>query len=106
MRVLRRYLMRHIKTARPVLVGAALLMVVMAAAQTQREREVLTVQGYEGQANVVRNHERMFVDVQDLARITRGSLSFEEDQIVLRLPRSHDSKTGDEANKSGFSRPF
>lgn len=98
--------MRRIMTARAVLVGAALLIVVMAAAQTQREREVLTVQGYEGQANVVRNHERMLVDVQDLARITQGSLSFEEDRIILTLPRRDVSEAGGEAKESGFSRPF
>ena len=98
--------MRRIMTARAVLVGGALLMVVMAAAQTQSEREVLTVQGYEGQANVVRNHERMFVDVQDLARITSASLSFEEGRIILTLPRRDGSETGADAGESGFSRPF
>jgi hypothetical protein len=98
--------MRRIMTARAAVVGATLLMVVMAAAQTQREREVLTVQGYEGQANVLRNHERMFVDVQDLARITKGSLSFEEDRIILTLPRRDGSDTGGDSKESGFSRPF
>ena len=99
--------MRRIMTGKVVIVGAAMLMVVMAAAQTQREREVLSVQGYEGQANVIRNHERMFVDVQDLARITKGSLSFEQDRIILTLPRSDGSEPGSEnASESGFSRPF
>jgi len=98
--------MQRIMTARAAVVGATLLMVVMAAAQTQREREVLTVQGYEGQANVFRNHERTFVDVQDLARITKGSLRFEEDRIILTLPRRDGSDTGGDAKETGFSRPF
>lgn len=94
-------------TGRAVIIGAALLMVVMAAAQTQREGEVLSVQGYEGQANVIRNHERMFVDVQDLVRITRGSLSFEENRIILTLSRSDGLELGgDNTSESGFSRPF
>jgi hypothetical protein len=62
---------------RTVMVGAVLMMVVMAMAETQRQREVLSVQGYPGQANVLRSQGHLFVDVQDLARITNGSLSFE-----------------------------
>ena len=99
--------MRRIMTGRVVIVGAALVMVVVATAQTQRAREVLSVQGYEGLANVMRNHERMFVDVEDLARITKGSLSFEEDRIILTLPpRNGFEPAGDDARESGFSRPF
>ena len=99
--------MRRIMTGRLTIVGAALLMVVMAAAQTQRESEVLSIQGYEGQANVIRNHERMFVDVQDLAQITNGSLTFQKDRIVLTLPPSNNFEAGgDDGRESGFSRPF
>ena len=71
---------------RPVIFGAMLLMLAMAMAQTQREREALSVQGYQGQATVIRNHGRVFVDVQDLAQITNGSLSFEKNRIILTLP--------------------
>ena len=77
---------------RPVILGTMLMFGVMALAQTQGQKETLSVQGYPGQATVIRNHGRMFVDVQDLARITKGSLSFEEDRIILTLapkePRS------------------
>src|SRR5271167_2468755 len=73
---------------RPVIVGAMLMSAVMALAQTQVERETLSVQGYQGQATVIRNHGRVFVDVQDLTRITEGSLSFEGDRIILMLAPS------------------
>jgi hypothetical protein len=73
---------------RPVIVGAMLMSAVMAPSQTQVQRETLSVQGYPGQATVIRNHGRMFVDVQDLARITKGSMSFEEDRITLTLAPS------------------
>ena len=62
----------------PVILGAILMSALMALAQTQVPRETLSVQGYQGQATIIRNHGRVFVDVQDLARITKGSLSFEE----------------------------
>lgn len=92
---------------RPAIVGAMLMPVVMALAQTQVQREMLSVQGYPEQATVIRNHGHVFVDVQDLARITKGSLSFEEDRIILTLASSDASKPGrDNATKLGFSPAF
>ena len=91
----------------PVIVGAILMSALMAPAQTQAPRETLSVQGYQGQVPVVRNHGRMFVDVEDLARITKGSLTFEEGRITLTLASSDASDpTHDNATKSGFSPAF
>lgn len=91
----------------PVIVGAMLMSAAMVLAQTRVQRETLSVQGYQGQATVIRTQGRMFVDVQDLARITKGSLSFEEDQILLTLaPSVLSEPTGDPGTKSGFSPAF
>ena len=91
----------------PVIVMAILMSALMALAQTQTPRETLSVQGYQGQVPVVRNHGHMFVDVQDLARITKGSLTFEEGRITLTLASGDASEaTRDNATKSGFSPPF
>ena len=95
-------MMKH----RPVMVGALLLMVVMAMAQSQRAREALSVQGYQGQASVIRYQGRLFVDAQDLARITNGSLSFEKNRIILALPGPDSSSSNGDTHTSGFSRPF
>ncbi len=84
-----------------VLVIAALV----SPAQTQRPREELTIKGYLGQAAVVRSQGRALVDVQELARITNGSLSFAGNQIVLTLPDQDPSKHDGEGT-TGFSRPF
>ena len=81
-------------------------MVAMAMAQSQREREALSVQGYQGQASVIRYQGRVFVDAQALAQITNGSLSFEKNRIILTLPGPDGSSSSDEAHTSGFSRPF
>src|SRR5450755_3718637 len=92
---------------RPVIIGAMLISAVMVLAQTQVQRETLSVQGYEGQATVIRSHGHVFVDVQNLARITKGSLSFEEDRIILTLAQSDASEPArDTATKSGFSPAF
>jgi len=86
----------------PVIFGAVLVSAVMALAQV--ERETLSVQGYQGRATVIRNQGRTLVDVQDLARITKGSLSFEEDRIILTLaPNDASEPANDTATKSGFS---
>jgi hypothetical protein len=90
-----------------VILGALLMSAVMALAQTQVQRETLVVQDYQGQATVIRNHGRVFVDVQDLARITKGSLTIQEDRIILTLAPSDASEPArDSATKSGFSLAF
>ena len=91
----------------PMIVGAILMSAVMALAQTQFERETLSVQGYQGQATVIRSHGRVFVDLQDLVRITNGSLRFDEDRIILTLAPSDTWEPAREtATKSGFSPAF
>jgi hypothetical protein len=88
------------------IVGAVLTTVFMTSAQTQ-QGETLSVQGYPGQASVRRWQGRIFVDVQDLARITNGSLSFEGNRIILTLPRRDASEQAvDDAGKAGFSPAF
>ncbi len=98
--------MFHMMKNRPVMFGAALLIVTMAMAQSQPEKEALSVQGYEGQASVIRHQGRVFVDAQALAQITNGSLSFENNGIILTLPGPVASSWGSDTHRSGFSRPF
>jgi len=98
--------MFHMMKHRPVKFGAVLLMVAMAMAQSQHEREALSVRGYQGQASVIRYQGRAFVDAQALAQITNGSLSFEKNGMILTLPGPDGSSSSGEAHTSGFSRPF
>jgi hypothetical protein len=92
---------------RPFLIATLLMIAVMARAETQRAKEGFFVQGCLGNAPVVHLQGRSFVDVQDLARITNGSLSFERDRIILTPPRCDASKTTvDDSRKSGFSHAF
>ena len=97
--------MFHMMKHKPVMFGAVLLMVAMAMAQSQRAREALSVQGYQGQASVIRYQGRVFVDAEALAQITNGSLSFEKNRIILTLPADGSSSSGEDYT-SGFSRPF
>ncbi len=93
-----------LSTCKFLIIGLALVIAVMAIAQTQHQKEWLSVEGYAGEANVIRYHGRVFVDAQDLAQVTNGSLRFAEGQIVLTL---HEAEpTEGEADKAAFSRPF
>lgn len=92
---------------RPFFGLTLLTIVVMASAQTQRQSEIFSIDGYMGQANVIRSQGRVMVDVQDLARITKGVLSIEEGRIVLTLaPNDASEPARDIAGKSGFSSAF
>jgi hypothetical protein len=91
---------------RVALAGALLMMVVMAMGQMQGPTETLSVQGYQGHAKIVRYDGRVFVDAQELAEITNGSLSFEKNRIVLTLAGAENSTSSDLGRTSGFSRPF
>lgn len=97
--------MLHMMKYKPLMFMAVFLMVAIAMGQSQREKEVLSVQGYQGQASVVRYQGRVFVDAQALAQITNGSLSFEKNRVILTLPGPDGASSGD-AHKLGFSRPF
>lgn len=92
---------------KPSIAVTLLTVVAMASAQTQRQGETFSIQGYMGRANVIRLQGRALVDVQDLARITKGALSIEEDRIILTLaPNDASEPAGDTARKSGFSPAF
>jgi hypothetical protein len=94
----------RIMSRRALILSASLLMVVITSAQT--ERQTLSVQGYDGEANVIRLHGRVFVDVEELARITNSSLSFERDRTILTLSGDASHSATDHVRESGFSRPF
>ncbi len=89
------------------LVGMVMTLVLMASAQTQGQSEALSIQGCPGQVHVVRVQGRALVDVQDLARMTEGSLKFEQGRMILTLAGCDSSQaTLEEAGKEGFSRGF
>ena len=90
-----------------VTVGASAMMVLMSSAQTQRQREVMYIQDFPGQADVIRLQGRVLVDVQDLARITKSSLTYEGNHIILTLARRDASEQADSTDeKTGFSPAF
>jgi hypothetical protein len=80
-----------------------LLALPLRQAHAQQRPEVFSIDAYSGEAKVVRSQGRAFVELEELARITKGSLRFEGNKIILALPSDGSSSSG---NAEGFSRPF
>ncbi len=55
-------------------------------AQTAAPAKTLVVAGHSGQAPVVRINGKTYVDVESVARLTGGTLSFQANQTTLTLP--------------------
>ena len=92
---------------KPGVLVPLLMVAVVSPAQTQRQGLTLAVQGFPVEAPIVQLQGRALVDIQDLARITHASLSFEGDRTTLTMPACEASKTaGDDTSKAGFSHAF
>lgn len=91
-----------------VMLMAILLMplVVLVAEQTTSA----LLNGPQGQARVIQLQGRNYVEVDELARVTGGSLRFAGNQIILTLPQSAGAASSAEhsipAPPDGLSRPF
>ena len=96
----------HLLKCKPLVVGVMLLLLLMEPAQTQQGAEKFSIDACPGEAKVMRSQGRVFVDLEDLARITKGSLRFEGNRIILTLPSDASSTPDSEASTAGFSRPF
>ncbi len=83
----------------------------MGAKQAKQQTETLVINGQTGEAAVVHVDGRTYVDVETLAHIANGSLSFKANRIVLNLPPSSASTPAavgpsTQAEDPGLSRDF
>jgi hypothetical protein len=79
--------------------------------QTTQQTGTLVVSGQSGQAAVVQVGGRSYVDIEALARLTNGSLSFKGSQTTLTLPAPGANSTAStpppgDASNSAFSKDF
>ena len=77
-----------------------------ALGQSQVQARNLTVNGQSGQADVIDQNGRLFVDVLGLASIAKGSVSFSGQGIVLKFPAlAGAATTTDTAQPAAASQP-
>jgi hypothetical protein len=88
----------------------ALTMIVPAIVMSQGQISTLMVSGHPGGVPVTQINGKNYVEIEALARMTNGSLSFSGNQITLTLPAAGEiEKAAGEAGaaaKKGFSREF
>ena len=58
----------------------------LAVSQSVQQSGTLTVNGFSGEAPVIQANGRSYVDIEDLARITTGSIRHNGNQMILTLP--------------------
>jgi hypothetical protein len=90
-------------TARPVAMLACLASLALTLAAQQSS--ILSVSGQQGTAKVVQFQGHNYVDVDGLARIVNGSISFQASQIVLTLANAGPVQN-DSPQPAGFSTAF
>jgi len=78
-------------------------------AQAPQQSGTLTINGYPGKAPVIQIDGKSYVEVEALARLANGSVSFQANQITLTLPASVPNTATpqtEQPEKPGFSREF
>lgn len=78
------------------------VMMVLVAQQTNS----LLIAGPQGQARVIQVQGKNLVELDELARITGGSLSFVGNKIIFTLPGGSDTAQSAPASAAGYSKPF
>jgi hypothetical protein len=69
-------------------IGVLLSLSVLAVALLAQQTTSLVIHGQQGDAKVVQVQGHNYVDIEGLARLTNGTISFSGTQIVLTLPPS------------------
>jgi hypothetical protein len=92
------------------LFAATLLALLMppaeAVAQTTQKPALFTVAGHPGAAQILRINGKSYVEIEALARLTQGSLSFNANQTTLTLPAADAEARAATPKKAGFSTVF
>lgn len=90
-----------------LILGAVLAAPGLAISQAGDESRTLTISGQAGHAPVVRMEGKSYVELEALARLTHGSLSFSGSRITLTMPGpGANTATPIAGEKSDFSREF
>jgi hypothetical protein len=82
-----------------------LVVPLLALCQAAQQNRILVVNGQLGQVTVVQMNGRSYVDLETLARVANGSLSFSGNQITLTLPSSANAPPAAPASTSATSAP-
>ena len=91
------------------LLKVILLLPALGFSQTLQSKATLTVKGYPGQIPVIQVNGKSYVEIEALARLTSGSISFQADQTTLMLAAPVDNSAptaADQPAKLALSKDF
>ena len=95
-----------------IAVVAAILTVLLmlpanGSAQTPQKSSTFTIAGHAGEAQILQVNGKSYVEIEALARLTQGALSFNANHTILTLhPSNSEAETPAPHAKAGFSRAF
>jgi hypothetical protein len=79
---------------------------IMGTSQTLQQGGTLVIAGSPDRAPLVRINGKSYIDIESLARITHGAISFQGNETVLTLHPSSADMPQDKPPKQGFSEGF
>jgi hypothetical protein len=90
-----------------VLLTALLMLPAMGSSQTPQKANTFTIAGHAGEAQLLQVNGKSYVEIETLARLTQGTLSFKANQTTLTLPSSNSGRQASAPHaKAGFSTAF
>ncbi|MEI9968671.1 MAG: hypothetical protein WDM87_08635 [Terracidiphilus sp.] len=98
--------MRLISAVIATVLTAPLVLPLHADAQAQKTGSTFTIAGHAGEAQLIQVNGKSYVEIETLARLTGGTLSFKASQTILTLPPSNSDQATAPPAKPGFSRAF
>jgi hypothetical protein len=83
------------------------LLTVNGSAQTPQKATAFTIAGHPGEAQILQINGKSYVDIEALARLTQGSLSFNANKTTLTLTHTDAEEQASTPHaKAGFSTAF
>ena len=89
------------------LLTAFLMLPVEVSSQTPQKATTFTIAGHKGEAQILQINGKSYVEIETLARLTQGTLSFKATQTTLTLPPlNSEAQASAPHAKAGFSTAF
>ena len=71
-----------------VMLTALLMLPVKVSSQSPQKANTFRISGHAGEAQILQLNGKSYVEIETLARLTQGTLSFKANQTTLTLPSS------------------
>ena len=99
--------MKKPSTLYAAILATLLLLLANGDAQTPQKGSTFTIAGHAGEAKLLQIDGKSYVEIETLARLTKGTLSFKDNRTTLTLSPSETVAQASAPHvKAGFSRAF